>query len=170
MNQHEEKAALQKIPILAELNDSEYEDFFSSLKRCVFKKNEFIMTDGEVSDSMYFFLSGEAEVSKTLTLKTDEKSFSDAEKSFVKLTPLKSQFFGDMALFENDKRSASIKALCDCILYEMNRANFSNFIEKNPNAGVKVLCHIAKVLCTRIRKSNNDVLKLSTALSIALSK
>ena len=79
-------------------------------------------------------------------------------------------FFGDMAMFEEEPRSATIIATSDCLLYEMKKPDFVNLCNNNPAMGIKLLRRIAKTLCARIRKSNQDILKLSTALSIALSK
>ena len=79
-------------------------------------------------------------------------------------------FFGDMAMFQNEPRSATITAWTDCVLYEVTRDDFTGFCDKHPHLGLKILRKMAVVLSERIRKGNADVLKLTTALSIALTK
>jgi CRP-like cAMP-binding protein len=79
-------------------------------------------------------------------------------------------FFGDMAMFENEVRSATITAATDCLLYEVGRADFERLALEDPPLGYQLVRRIATVLCGRVRQGNQDILKLTTALSIALSK
>ena len=48
--------------------------------------------------------------------------------------------------------------------------SFTKFCFEFPEQGVKVLQRIASTMSGRVRKGNEDVLKLTTALSLALSK
>ncbi len=129
-----------------------------------------IMREGEVGDSMYFLARGVVEVTQTLTLKTDGSGFGKADKSVVKLDAEHVPFFGDMALFEDEPRSATITASTDCLIFKVSRPDFQGLCRKNPALGIKMVNRIAAVLCQRLRRSNQDVLKLTTALSLALSR
>lgn len=128
------------------------------------------MREGEVGDSMYLFAEGEVLVTKNLTMKTGKRGFSQAEKSMVRLDARYVSFFGDMAMFENDVRSATITASTDCLLYEIRREDFERLASRDPVLGYDLIRKIAAVLCHRVRQGNQDILKLTTALSIALSK
>jgi CRP-like cAMP-binding protein len=75
-----------------------------------------------------------------------------------------------MALFESETRSATITASEDCLVFEVKRRDFDALCERHPKLGYKLVKKIAAVLCERVRKGNQDILKLSTALSIALSR
>jgi CRP/FNR family cyclic AMP-dependent transcriptional regulator len=75
-----------------------------------------------------------------------------------------------MAMFENDVRSATLTASTDCVLYEIKRDDFERLTQQNCALGYKLVRKIAEVLCNRVRQGNQDILKLTTALSIALSK
>ncbi len=160
----------KKIGILSDLDESEIEEVYKIAKRVEVPAGTVIMKEGDVGDSMFLFLEGEVEVSKNLTLKIGKKGFSQAEKSMVKLNAEYVSFFGDMAMFENDTRSATITASTDCLLYEIKRDDFEKLCQERPEIGYKIIRKIATVLCQRVRKGNQDVLKLTTALSIALSK
>jgi CRP/FNR family transcriptional regulator, cyclic AMP receptor protein len=128
-----------------------------------------IMHEDELGDSMYLFASGEVDVTKNLTLMMG-RGFAQAEKSMVKLRAKDVSFFGDMAVIEQEPRSATITASSDCVLYMIHRDAFIGMCAEKPALGLKLLRRIAVTLCRRVRKGNEDVLKLSTALSIALSK
>ncbi len=162
--------ALSSIELLSGLGRGELERFASIGKRVSFKAGDVIMREGEPGDSMYFFLEGLVDVSKELTLKIGSGGFSQAEKSMVKLRPGPSGVFGDMSMFGDEPRSATVTAAADCALYEVRRSDFERLCASEPALGVELLSRIASVLCARVRKGNADVLKLSTALSIALSK
>jgi CRP/FNR family cyclic AMP-dependent transcriptional regulator len=161
---------LKSVALLAELDREELDLLWSTVHRVAVPKGAVIMREGDVGDTMCFFAEGEVEVSQRLTLKTGRQGFSQAEKSVVRLRAATVSFFGDMALFEREPRSATITAADDCVLYEISRDDFERLSASNPALGYKIMRRIAPVLCQRIRRSNQDVLKLTTALSIALSR
>jgi CRP/FNR family transcriptional regulator, cyclic AMP receptor protein len=161
---------LKKVAILSDLNNKELEYILSISKKIEVPANDIIMTEGEVGSTMYFFVKGEVKVSKNLTLKIGKKGFGSAEKSMVKLKAEHVSFFGDMAMFQDEPRSATITASMDCNLYEITRDSFTKFCIDFPEQGVKVLQRIASTMAGRVRKGNEDILKLTTALSLALSK
>lgn len=161
---------LKSVPLLAELTSEELDRVWATVRRVSFPRGAVIMREGDVGDTMYFFAEGEVELTQKLTLKSGRHGFSQGEKSMVRLQAGTVSFFGDMALFESEPRSATITAAADCVLYEITRDDFERLSAANPALGYKIMRRIAPVLCQRIRHSNQDVLKLTTALSIALSK
>ena len=164
------KKFLQCVGILSHLTDEELELVWNIVKPLEIQAGKVIVKEGNIGDTMYLFAEGQAVVSKNLTLKLGKKGFSKAEKSMVTLDSSKVSFFGDMAMIEDAPRSATITALTNCFLYEIKRKDFEQLCLDYPELGYKIIREIAVVLCKRIRKGNQDVLKLSPALSIALSK
>lgn len=162
--------ALKRVVILNDLDDNELEGIASICREVRINAGTIIMNEDEIGGTMYFFMQGEVNVSKSLTMKIGRKGFENTEKSMVKLNADKVSFFGDMAMFQDEPRSATITASTDCILYEVGRNDFNMFVKSNPDAGVKLLLKMAQTLSSRIRKGNEDILKLTTALSIALSR
>jgi CRP/FNR family cyclic AMP-dependent transcriptional regulator len=164
------KKLLSNISLLKNLSDKEINDVWSIIRPKEISAGTIIMKEGDIGDSMFLFASGVVDVSKNLTLKIGKKGFSNVEKSMVKLNSKNVSFFGDMAMFENDTRSATITAFSDCLLFEISQNDFEKLCNKNPLLGYKIIKEIAITLCQRVRKGNQDILKLSTALSIALSR
>jgi len=163
-------ARFKKIAMLADFSDAEVEALGRIAREVKVPAGQVIMREGEVGDSMYLFGEGQVMVTKNLTLKTGKQGFSQAEKSMVRLDARYVSFFGDMAMFENDVRSATLTASTDCLLYEIKRDDFERLTLQNSALGYKLVRKIAEVLCHRVRQGNQDILKLTTALSIALSK
>ncbi len=161
---------LRKASIVANLSDADLELILASGSFERFKTGEVIMREGEKSDTMYLFLDGVVDVSRNLTLKIAGKGFGIAEKSMTRLKAGTAPVFGEMSMFGDEPRSATITAANDCILFQVSRNAFEQICERNPALGLSLTRKIASILSSRVRKGNDDVLKLSTALSIALSR
>ena len=166
----DETALLRKVGILADLTDDDLRKVLLISQRVVFKSGETIMREGEEGESMYFFVEGEVDVTKNLTLKLGDRDFATAEKSMNKLSASFVSVFGEMSVFGPEPRSATITASSDCVLYSVKRAEFTKLCDDDPRIGLSIVRHITAMLCSRVRKGNEDVLKLSTALSLALSR
>lgn len=127
-----------------------------------------IIQEGETGDRMYIIQEGMVEVSRTLTMKVTKRDFGQKEKTFIRLST--GFFFGEMALLENDVRSATVTTVTDCKLFVILRDDFNPLCENFPEIGYKILRNIAKTIAGRLRRTNQDVLKLTTALSLALTR
>jgi len=165
-----ELGALRKVGILRDLDEHEHKRICGIAHRVEFGAGETIMREGEQGETMYLFIKGEVDVTKNLTLKLGERDFAKAEKSMNKLCAEQGSVFGEMSMFGPEPRSATITASSDCVLYEIRRNDFAALCDAEPRLGLAILRRVAGVLCSRVRKGNEDVLKLSTALSIALSR
>jgi CRP/FNR family cyclic AMP-dependent transcriptional regulator len=115
-------------------------------------------------------VKGVVDITKNLTLKVASRGFENVEKSMVKLDSNIVSFFGEMAMIDESPRSANVTAATDCLLLEISKADFEALCDDDPIIGLKMLRRISQVLSRNVRKGNEDVLKLTTALSIALSR
>jgi len=110
------------------------------------------------------------EISKSLVMKMGREDFQDRDKILTKLSSTDHAVFGEVALFEQGKRTATVAALTDCTLLEITRDAFLGLGEENPRIGYKISRNIAQMLCSRLRKADEDTIKLTTALSLALGR
>lgn len=115
-----------------------------------------VLEEGTMGDEMYIINSGRVRVLK-LTLYHDEYTvaFLDAESG---------HFFGEIALMDQDKRSATIVAEVDCELLVIRRDRFIELGDKYPRIGLLITREIAKHLCRRLRLANEDIITLFGAL------
>jgi CRP/FNR family transcriptional regulator, cyclic AMP receptor protein len=125
-----------------------------------------IIQEGEYGDSLFIMKSGEVEITKQLTLVLDEDTPS--ERVMIRLKAENGVYFGEMALLENETRSATVTASTDCALLELRQKDFLDLIWHQPVMGVKLLLRLAQVLSRHLRKTNQDVIKLTTALAVSL--
>ncbi len=165
-----EKNMTQQNIFFQDVNEEELPKLFTILREVKFSKGETIIREGDRGETMYILKEGTVEVSKTLTLKWAGLDSREKEKILTKLSAADQAVFGEMALFENNVRTATITALTDCVAWEFSRSAFLKMAEENPLLGYKITKNIAKLLCWRLRKADEDMIKLTTALSLALRK
>jgi len=165
-----ELEALKKIHILADLSDDELEVVLQKTRFVDATAGTMIMEEGSMGNTMYFFVRGVVDITKSMTLKIATKGFENVEKSMVKLDANVVSFFGEMAMIDESPRSANVMAATDCRILEINKSDFEQICEQEPVIGLKMLRRIARVLSNNVRKGNEDVMKLTTALSISLAR
>ena len=107
-----------------------------------YKNGETIIKQGESGNCMYVIQSGEVEV------------LQDNNGSQVRLAVRKSgDFFGEMALFSKEMRSATIKALGDARVLTVDRKNLLNSIQKDPSLAFRII----ETLSKRIRDLSLEI-------------
>lgn len=161
---------LSKFSIFEGLSYEQLEKISRIGEEVSFNKGETIVKEGESGDKMYLILEGEVEVSKTLTLRVSKSDFESREKTITRFSSKDHLFFGEMVLLGDSIRTATVSALTDCSLYSIKKEGFEALGEEYPVLGYKLVRNISKILCDYLKKANSDILKLTTALSIALTK
>lgn len=112
-----------------------------------FKTGQVIIEDGEtMCDEMYILLKGSADVYKNYQ--------EPGEVKIAAINP--GDFFGEMSLFLNKERTATIVANEDVIALMINRMNAYEFFEHQPEATYSLI----KTLCSRIDNTNIAYRKL----------
>ena len=161
---------LKAIPILRDLDEKELAEFLRITRRLQISKGNAVIREGEAGSTMFILVEGVVEISKSLVMKMGREDFQDRDKILTKLSSTDHAVFGEVALFEQGKRTATVAALTDCTLLEITRDAFLGLGEENPRIGYKISRNIAQMLCSRLRKADEDTIKLTTALSLALGK
>lgn len=119
------KSLIMNVSIFNELESNEIYQVIKRLKTWVYMPGDQIIRKGEVGNEMFFIKEGTVEVliSGHWTQRTPE------QKSIL-LGP--GNFFGELALINNSKRTASINARDFCILEILDRESFDELQEQNP--------------------------------------
>ena len=125
-----------------------------------------IFIEGERSTSLFILTSGSVGTSKRLGLAAQDRAVAGRQKVLVHLRA--PQFFGEMGLLSDLERSATITTDTECELLELTRPEFERLVQADAALGYRLVRNIAVVLAERLRRSDLDMLKLTTALSLAL--
>jgi CRP-like cAMP-binding protein len=112
-----------------------------------YKDGEIIIKQGESGNCMFVIQSGEVEV------------LQDNNGVKVRLAVRKAgDFFGEMALFSKEVRSASIRALGDARVLTIDRKNLLNSIQKDPSLAFRII----ETLSKRIRDLSEEIVSYKT--------
>jgi CRP/FNR family cyclic AMP-dependent transcriptional regulator len=157
---------LQKIFLFQDIKEDELHRVLERTSLREFPAGTAIIQEGDPGDSLFIMAAGEVEITKRLTLVLDEDT--PKERVMIRLKAEDGVYFGEMALLESETRSATVTALTDCSLLELHQKDFLELIDQYPAMGVKLLLRLAQILSRHLRKTNQDVVKLTTALAISL--
>ena len=157
--------ALRGIPLFDGLTDQQLGAVSRAARRRKVAAGAVILEEGGRDDSLYIVARGSVEVAKRLGLSA-ESQLEVAKKTLIRLEA--PQFFGEIGLLDDIERSATISAHGDCELLELGRSEWQRLVEEDLALGYRVLHNMAIVLGQRLRRTDRDVIKLTSALSLAL--
>ena len=132
-----EEGILKSLPILRDLDEGELTKFLTITRRIRFPKGKIIIKEGEPGDTMYIIADGTVEISKNLVIKMGREEFQDRDKILTKLSAEDHAVFGEVALFEQGKRTATVVARTDCTLLEITRNDFLSWERKTRESVTK---------------------------------
>jgi hypothetical protein len=134
---------LKKIEIFEDLSISELAAIASVTEEVTSAAGELVINEGDTGDTMYLIIAGEVSVIKGLAsgapLELDRIATGD--------------YFGEMALFEDVVRSASIRTEADTRLLVLRKQEFEEIVKEYP----QIALHICKVLSSRLRRLHDKI-------------
>ncbi len=151
------------------LSDDELKRVANIITRTELDTGAIIIREGDTGVELFLLEDGTVEVYKTLTIVTSKHDFGSKERSFIRLTADDHCYFGELALFGKGERSATVKAVTKCQLLVIVAEDFLKLCNEYPRIGYIIVTNVALILSDYLRKTNDDVVKLTTALSLALS-
>jgi CRP/FNR family transcriptional regulator, cyclic AMP receptor protein len=159
---------LRETEIFRNLTDGQIAKLLKISRNVIFPEGEVIMREGEDGDTMYIILEGTVEVAKSLVMEDREEAADEKNKVFTRLDSSVHAVFGEMALLETMKRTATIKTITKCRFYEIQRDSFLSLVEADHELGYRIFLNLSRIVSARLRKADEDTIKLTTALSIIL--
>lgn len=141
-------ALLKKIHLFSGLSEKELKDILklTSSKR-YYKNNVILVEADEVGDLFYIINKGKVKVSRV----------NEDGKEVVLSVLGTGDFFGEMSILDGLSRSANVVSINDTEVLTLNGKDFLNLLKKFS----KVSHNLIKVLCSRIRKSDAQIKRLS---------
>ncbi len=121
-----------------------------------FRAGEKVFRQGEVGVGMYIICQGSVNVF------TEELDMETQTQKPVFVTRLfAGDFFGELALVEeNGRRSATVSAHEDSVLIGFFKPDLLEIVNRNPEAGVKILMQLGEVLGSRLRETTQKISEL----------
>ena len=155
---------LKQIPIFDELKDNnEYMDLLTRVcKLKQYKKDEVIIKEGEVGSEMFIVYRGGVEFLK--------RTRAGDNYTVVKLRAENNVFFGELALIDDDKRSATVTASEDSDFLVITKEDFMSLGNTHAEIGLPITRAIAQIISARLRKTTQDMLTIFDALVNEISE
>ena len=143
-------AALRRSYLLSGLNEEELALLMPATRIVEFAAGDVIIHDGEIGTTFYILLRGQVDV-----LERD----GSGRLVSIRKTDDHSQFnfFGEIALLTGEPRTATIRALTDLELLEVNRDGFARLFQAKPDTAKT----IADVASERLRETSDRSLRPS---------
>jgi hypothetical protein len=110
---------LEKIPLFKGIDDRFLREMSLHLRPLIFIPGDYVFKEGDKGNEMFFVIRGKLEVISESETKT-KNTLSDGD------------FFGEIALFKNINRTASVKAVTYSDLYVLDKDVFDYCLKRYP--------------------------------------
>lgn len=130
--------SLKRVPILAALKQEHLEMLSKLVTTRTYKKGDIIIKQGEPGTGLFVILNGQVAVTAKSRPGLPETKLNTLGKNEV---------FGEMSLIDGYPRSATITALIETSVIELNRWVFLDALRREPSIAVAML----PILTRRIR-------------------
>lgn len=161
-----EIAILRKVRIFEGLADDQLILIQKLLKRQDFKKGDYILKDESFGDTLHILVDGKVRVTKELVKGLDIGS--SEEKVLATLDASILPTFGENGILGHAPRTANVIAFTDCCIYNITKQDFESLASTDVRAAFTITFNIAKVLSDRLHSTDDNLVKLATALFIAV--
>jgi CRP/FNR family cyclic AMP-dependent transcriptional regulator len=133
---------LAQISLFQGLADEDREALAARLTEKNFKAGDIVFSQGDKGSSMYVVQSGAVQI----YLPSAQKDLPP-----VVLKDLRTgEYFGELAIFDDKPRSASVRALVDTVLLELTREELGEHLGRSTRAAMTILSEMAE----RLRETN----------------
>jgi len=144
--------SLQSIPLFESLGKKDLSLILNIIHSRSYLTGEYIFYQGDPGIGLYVIREGKVRIIR-----------SDEEGNEIELATFsKGDFFGELAMVDGEKRSASAVAKTDVSAAVIFKPDLDEFIEKYPKKGINILYGISKIIATRLRLLNEDFFSLQS--------
>ncbi len=139
----EKVQALKKVPVFSGLSEKELVEIKKLVHKRTYQAGEHIFKHLAPAEGMYIIISGAVEI------------YIETNGTNNVLAELKEpDFFGEIALLDDEPRSAGAVATQPSVLLGFFKPDLLSLMERNPVLSNKILTNLGSVLAERLRKTN----------------
>ncbi len=129
----------QSVPFFKNFGLEELKAILRNCQQVSYPSGSYIIREGELSDKMYIVIQGEVEVSRSLPGGDEVLCVLQA-----------GECFGEMGIIEKTRRSATVKAVSDCLLLAVSQGILGKV---NPIFTSRLYRNFTSILSERLRKT-----------------
>jgi CRP-like cAMP-binding protein len=132
---------LKAIPAFRDLSHKEILEVDGLLHERTYERDEIIFEEGDEGHGIFIIVTGKVRVkSSSRLLEMSVREFGPGD------------MFGELSLFDEAPRSATVVAMESTFVVALFQAEFSSLLTRNKNIGVKVLMEISRTMSRRVRR------------------
>ena len=135
---------LSNVPLFQNLTDVQLASMGTHVSLRAVQRGEMITREGDKADSLFVIMSGQVKVFSA--------DIDDPTREVILKTLGEGEFFGELPLFDQEPRSASVSALEQCHLQVLSYGAFRRAIKSSPDIAQKVMETLARRLRAADRK------------------
>jgi len=147
---------IKEVPIFSELTEKEYRKIARIAHIRYFRSNEVIFREGQPGAGMYIIHNGEVEIIKYLP----------SGENHVLAVLKNGDFFGELALLDEEPRSATAVTATRSEIIGFFRPDFLDFLHRHPRIGVKILININRFVSDRLNNTSQILLEQGKSLPV----
>ena len=136
---------LKQVPVFKNFTNKEFLELEKLIHHRQYKINDFIFKNRAPGEGMYIIMQGSVKITIG-TRNENENILAELEEG---------DFFGELALFDDEPRSANAIATTDSQLLGFFTQDLMSLQERNPILGQKILFNLGGVLGERLRGTNS---------------
>jgi CRP-like cAMP-binding protein len=144
-------AFLRRVKIFQDMSEPHLVALWGRLRHRRLRRGEVLFRAGHPGEEMFLIHTGTIVVSSPVQ--------GRVEQVLAHLAP--GDFFGEMSLFDEEPRSATIQAATDAVLLSLTREGLLQFVESNPRAAAALLYQMVRVMSSRLRSSTELVAEVT---------
>lgn len=131
----------ERLTVFEALSEEEWQMVIRNAQTISFRGGEVLLEEGEIDNAVYIVISGRVEV-------VSRGSFGRGKRI---ATIEEGSVFGEVAFFDAEPRSASVRALGDGKVLRLSRKGFEQIAAWNPNLAQQFLFDLGRILAFRFR-------------------
>ncbi len=138
---------LQAVPLFAHLGPVDLQALAALCRERRFSRGSVIVSQGEAGDAMFLIASGQLKVAV----------FAEDGREVILSVLTDRDFFGEMALLDDEPRSAHVIAMTEATLLQLRREDFQTRLKASPDLGVALLRELSR----RLRRADETIASMA---------
>lgn len=137
---------LRRVPLLATLGEEDLAAFAGLLRERRYPKGSMILAQGDPGEALYLLAAGQVKVVLI---------HEDGREVILSVLGV-GAFFGEMALLDQEPRSAHVVAMTDSLLLQLRREDFQARLRSGPEVAIALLRELSR----RLRRADETIASL----------
>lgn len=138
---------LQIIPLFSNLSSAQLQSIGAHAAMRVYEKGDVIVQQGEVAQSLHVLVAGQVKV----YMRNEEN------REVIINTLSAGEFFGELPMFDQEPRSASVAAIERCHVQTLSYAKFQKILDASPDIARRIM----EALAARLRHADRQISTLA---------